>query len=131
MLAEDGDDLQHLGRAHAQADAQDPADQAEDDRLEQELEENVGLLGPDRHPDADLADALGHRDEHDVHDPDPPDEERDRGDAAQQELEDAHRALQALGDVGHVPDVEVVVLEIQDMVAVAEQAPCTRSACLV
>ena len=64
---------------------------------------------PDGHADADLPDALGHRDEHDVHDADPADEQRDRGDAAQQDGHDLGRLGRALGDLGHVPHLEVVL----------------------
>src|SRR3712207_7881478 len=53
--------------ADADQDADQSADQAEQDRLDQELEEHVARPRPDRHADADLADPLGHRDEHDVH----------------------------------------------------------------
>ena len=60
----------------------DPADQRQQDGLEQELGEDRALGRTDRFADADLAGALGDGDEHDVHDADAADEERDRGHGA-------------------------------------------------
>src|ERR1039457_2092420 len=54
----------------AAQDANDPADLAEHDGLDNELRHDVTLLGADRTADADFAGALGDRDEHDVHDAD-------------------------------------------------------------
>jgi len=47
--------------------------------LGQKLEENVALLGADRHADADLPGSLGHRDEHDVHNAHPFDNQGNGG----------------------------------------------------
>jgi len=48
--------------------------QAEQCRLDEELEKDVNAPGTDRHPNADLPRALGDRDEQDVHDADAADE---------------------------------------------------------
>jgi hypothetical protein len=64
------------------------ADDAEHHRLDQELREDVEAAGADGLANADLAGALGHRDEHDVHDPNAADDERHRRDSA-----DEHRDL--------------------------------------
>ena len=58
----------------------DAAEQADRGRLEQELGQDAPPRGADRLADADLARALGDRDEHDVHHADAADEQRDAGD---------------------------------------------------
>ncbi len=68
--------------------AEQSAQQAEQDRLDEELPEDVGAARADRFADADLAGAFGHRHQHDVHHADAADEQRDRGDRAEQHGED-------------------------------------------
>ena len=59
-------------------------DDADDDRLDQELKQDVEAAGADGEPQADFARPLGHRHQHDVHDPDAADDERDAGDTGEQ-----------------------------------------------
>src|SRR6185295_9050731 len=80
-----GEPPDRLGRADAEQDADDSPGQAEDERLDQELKEDVAPAGAERLPDADLARPFGDRDEHDVHDPDAADDERDERDTGEQE----------------------------------------------
>ena len=70
-------------------DADEPAEHREQDRLDDELADDVRPARPDRLADADLARALGDRHEHDVHHADPADEQRDRRDGAEQHRERA------------------------------------------
>ena len=69
-------------KPEAREDADDPADVAEDDRLEQELRQDALRLGPQGLADADLPGPLGHGDQHDVHDADAG---HDQGDDADDE----------------------------------------------
>ena len=78
------DPREHDRGADAQQDADRAAQDAQGQRLDQELEQDVAAGGAQRLADADLAGALGHRDQHDVHDPDAADHEAHRGDAGQQ-----------------------------------------------
>ena len=89
--------------------------------FDQELEEHVALARADREPDADLARALGDRDEHDVHDPDAADEQTDRGDGGEEDREDAGRLLHHLIDLGDVVDLEIVRCGGRQMPALAHQ----------
>src|ERR1039458_248341 len=65
------------GAHDAEQHTADATHEAEHHRLRQELELDGALRRADRHADADLARALGDRDEHHVHDPDASDDERD------------------------------------------------------
>src|SRR6266545_1613173 len=72
----DADDPE-LAADHADGDTQQPAEQAQQGRLGEELAEDGGAGGADGLADADLADPLGDRDQHDVGDPDPAYQQRD------------------------------------------------------
>src|SRR2546429_30983 len=61
---------QHDGAARAEYHADHTAQQAEHQRFDQELEQDVEPGGAERLADADLAGALGDRHQHDVHDSD-------------------------------------------------------------
>ncbi len=61
------------------------ADEAEDDGLDEELQEDVVLARADGHTNADLARSLGDAHEHDVHHADPADDEAHRGDAEEKD----------------------------------------------
>src|SRR5688572_4285676 len=100
---------QHRGRAHAQDHADQAAQQAEHDRLDQELEQNVDARGAERLPHADLAGSLGDRHQHDVHDADSPDEEGHRRDPEEEDTEHLGRLLERREEVRLVADLEVVV----------------------
>ena len=60
------------------------AEEAQGERLDQELQQDVAPGGAERLADADLAGALGDRDQHDVHDPDAADHQAHRRDAGEQ-----------------------------------------------
>ena len=62
----------------------DAAEGGQHHRLDQELQQDVALQRADREPDADLARALGDRDQHDVHDADAAHQQADAGDGAEQ-----------------------------------------------
>ena len=64
--------------AAAEDDAEDAAGRSQEDRLEQELPEDLDAPGAERLPDADLARPLGDADGHDAHDADAADHQRDR-----------------------------------------------------
>ena len=118
----DGDDLrvddqrhlEELGgdrrQAEAEEDADDAAEQRQHHRLDQELHQHLAGFGADRQADADLARALGHRDQHDVHDADAADQQADAGDRRQQTGEHAGDAGEHAGDLRHVEDAEIVAL---------------------
>src|SRR6185503_10323515 len=81
----------------------------------------IALARPDREPDADLARALGDRDEHDVHDPDAADEQADRGDGGEENRESTRRLLHHLIDLGDVVDLEIDGRRRRQMPALAHQ----------
>ncbi|MPL92315.1 hypothetical protein SDC9_38413 [bioreactor metagenome] len=74
------DHADHRPGAKRQRDAEHAADQTHEHRLDQKLPDDVAAPRADRHAHADLAGALGHRDQHDVHHPDAADDERDHRD---------------------------------------------------
>ena len=94
----------------ADGDPRGAAQEAEHDRLDEELAEDVAGTGADGHPQADLAVALRHGHQHDVHDPDAADDQRDQGDAQEQAGHEADGPLHGLHDLGEVADGEVVRL---------------------
>ena len=108
-------------RAAAQQDAQRPADQAQHDRLDEELAQDVVAAGADGHAQADLAGPLGDGDEHDVHDAHPADHQRDHGHGQQQDAHQLRGRAQRLGDFAHVADVEIVGLVLLDAVPLVQQ----------
>ena len=59
-------------------DAQRAAEQAQHDRLDEELPQDVMASGADGHAQADLPRPLGDRDQHDVHDAHAADDQRDQ-----------------------------------------------------
>jgi len=58
--------------------------QAEGQRFDQELHQDIHPGGAESFTNADLTGALGHRDQHDIHDPDAAHQEADRGNAGEQ-----------------------------------------------
>src|SRR5262249_585304 len=70
------------GNADPQQHADAATDPAEEDGFDQELPQDVAVARADGLPDADLARALRHRDQHDVHDADAAHEQRYPRDAA-------------------------------------------------
>ena len=77
---------------HADEDAGHAASEADRDGFEQELPHHVAGARADRQAQADLARALGHRQQRDVHDPDAADHQRHGRDRRQQP---GHRAAGA------------------------------------
>ena len=76
----DGDRVAHHAREEGRADdpeqrAERAADEPEDGGLHEELAPDDAGRGAEGLAEPDLADALGHRDQHDVHDPDAADQQ--------------------------------------------------------
>ena len=93
-----------------QHDADDAADLAEHDGLDDELRHDVALLGADGAANADLARALGDRDEHDVHDADAGGQQRDRADHRHPDAHGQGEGVE-LGDQRVIgEDLEIVLL---------------------
>ena len=92
------------------AKSRDAANRAEQNRLDQELQQDVHAARADRHPDADLAGALGNRDQQDVHDADAADQQRNRCDRGEQQRHHMAAALGRFRDLAQVADIEIVVL---------------------
>ena len=86
------------------------ADQGEGDRLDQELHQDVLPAGAHRLAHADLAGALGHRDQHDVHDADAADQQGDADHAADHRGDAAQDAADRVEDLVLHLDLEVVGL---------------------
>src|SRR6266508_3400641 len=76
------------GQREAEADADQPADDGDQDRLGQELPHDISLAGADGAADADLARTFQYCGEHDVHDPDAAYQQRNAGDADHDDVED-------------------------------------------
>ena len=72
------------GHEQAEEDAEETAQQADGDRFEQELGQDVSFESADGLADADLTGALGDADQHDVHDANAADKQRDGGDCAKE-----------------------------------------------
>ena len=87
-------------RADAEPDADQPADDAEQHRLDEELQQDVALPGAERLAQADLAGPLADADQHDVGDADAADEQRDGGDRGQHQGEQAEDAADGAEDLG-------------------------------
>ncbi len=102
--------VEQRAEAEREADPQRAADQAHQHGLDQELLQDIGLAGADRHPHADLADALGDRHQHDVHHADPADDQRDHRDGGDQQRQDLGGALDGAADVVGVEDEEVLAV---------------------
>ena len=85
----DGFDAHDLVMASEEStgDTEQSADAGKQDRLDEELAENVASSHPERFAHADLSGPFGHGDQHDVHDADSTDEQRDRGDCGEQDGE--------------------------------------------
>ena len=114
----DGEDARD---AQARPDPETAPRHREDERLDEELHQDVERLGPERHAQADLARSLGDAHEHDVHDPDAADQQRDRGDARQQGRHRIGPLLPRARDLAHVADGEIVVVARREVVAITEQ----------
>ena len=110
-----------LRRADAGQYPASAADHPEQDCLDQELQQDVHAPGADRHPDADLAGALGDRDQQDVHDADAADQQRDRCHGSEQQRHDPAAALGRLRHLAQVAHVEVVILAGLDVMAVVQR----------
>src|SRR5215207_5620119 len=87
-----GDDRVDLGQQcrdpDAEADACEPADQGQEQRLEEKLKQHVGVRCSDHLADPDLPGAFGDGDEHDVHDPDAADQQGDASNATEEDGEE-------------------------------------------
>src|SRR5688572_103588 len=101
--------------AAADEDARHASRDADQDRLAEELVQDVLLRGAERAPHADLLDALQHRREHDVHDPDAADDQRDRRDGAEHDVEDRLGALLLLQQQLGYGDLEVDLVVVPSL----------------
>jgi hypothetical protein len=115
----EGADERH-GAGEAERGAGGAAEQRQYDGLDEELQPDVALAGADGHADADLARALGDRDEHDVHDADAADHERDGRDDDEQHREHFVDRFLALAELGHGAHGEVGLLQVVNAVALAQ-----------
>ncbi len=86
--------------------ADDAGDEGEGQAFEQELREDVAAPGAEGFEQADLACALGDRDEHDVHDADAADAERHGADDAEEDLERGAELHDLLRVFDRVPGAE-------------------------
>ena len=110
-----------VGGAHAAEDAEDAAEQAEGDGLDEELQEDGTALGADGHADTDFPCSFGDADQHDVHDADATDEEGHTGDGAEHEGDDAGDTGDFFCDFLLVEDVEVIWVSGGSAVALAQE----------
>ena len=92
------------------------ADQAHDNALDEELRQDIAAPGADRHPDADFARSFRYRHEHDVHDSDASHQQRDAGDCGQEKGHHFSRTLRRVGKVRLIPDREIVLVVLRDLV---------------
>src|SRR5690349_21945747 len=107
---------EHDSGADAEQDADGAAQDAERERLDEELQQDVALGGAQRLPHADLPGPLGDRHQHDVHDADAAHDQAHRGDAGQQRGEYLGGLLLGLQHVLLVADGEVVLAAGADVV---------------
>ena len=75
-------------RESAHEDSDGAADEAQHNRLDEKLPEDMIASGADGHAKPDFAGPLGHRDQHDVHDAHAADDQRDRATANSRSLID-------------------------------------------
>jgi hypothetical protein len=98
-----------------------PAQRRQHHGLDQELQQHFAFQRADGQAQADLARALGDADQHDVHDADAAHQQAHRGHRAQQGGQHAHGAGQRFGQLLGVEDVEVVVVAVAELAALAQQ----------
>ena len=99
-----------VGAGDAQGQAQDAADHADHDGVDQELHDDVAPRRAHRAPHADLAGALAHRDEHDVGHADAAHDQADGGDRGHEAREGLGARRDGRRDRARVDDLEVVLL---------------------
>ena len=98
------------------------AQQAHEQRLDEELHQDVLPAGADGLADADLARPLGHGDDHDVHDADAADHQRDAGDRAQEDRQHTGDLLSCLQLILLAGDAEVgLASDVRDVVSLAQE----------
>ncbi len=98
---------QEVGPTPPDAHPQDATQQAESQRFDQELKEDIGPGGTHGFPDTDLPGSLRDAHQHDVHDTDAAHQEAHRPDAGKEEGEGLSRLFEGREQVGEVPDFEV------------------------
>src|SRR5262249_21504380 len=106
---------------HTQCNSRGPAGAADDARLYQKLPIDRPPARPDRHANADLARALGHRDQHDVHDPHAAHDETDQ---RQEEHQQRHLIADRPGLLLlflERRNLEIVLLTLADLVPLAQE----------
>ena len=85
---------QRHGAKRAEQNADHPPDQAQHERFDQELEQDIESGGAERLAHADLARPLGYRHQHDVHDADAAHQQAHGRDAREQVREGFGRLLE-------------------------------------
>src|SRR5207247_1210222 len=105
----------------AERDANPSAEQAEDDRFEEDLQQHIAPARADGHAQADLARPLGDRHQHDIHDPDAAHQQRHAGDAGEQRHHGLRRFFPDARHFLHRADHEVVRVARLNLVTPAEQ----------
>src|SRR6266581_2794516 len=99
----------------------DAASEAEHDRLDQELPEDVARACANGHAYADLTGSLGDRDEHDIHDADSTNDQGDERDDQEQTGHDAAGGSKGFGDFRKITYPEIVRRAGWDVMAVAQK----------
>src|ERR1041385_1960412 len=94
-----GNDMDGPRHGSAQTNSYSSAGAGTRGGLDEELGEDVLLLGANGLADADLPGALGYGDQHDVHNPDAADQEGKARNAAQDETENGEDAADSAEDV--------------------------------
>ncbi len=113
-------DIHHQGGSHAEKHADQSPGHADQDRLDQELGQDIHALRADTHTEADLAGTLRHAHVHDIHDTDTTHEQGDTGHRGQQRRHYIRRTRQHRAQLLHTPDREIILVGIPQAVVAAE-----------
>jgi len=109
------------GQKLAEAEADQPPEKTQHQRLDHELRQDGRPAGADGFAQTDLAGALGDRNEHDVHDADAADEQRDPHDAAGDHRNDQRDLVERVQEALDRIDAEIVGLAGADAARPAQE----------
>src|SRR2546421_9580294 len=101
---------------HPQQEPDCTANQAQEERLDQELVPDIASPRSYGHANTNLSRALRHRDQHDIHNADDRDRQRYGRDARQDHRDDLRRLILSLYDLHRGLRLEIVALPAADMV---------------
>ena len=122
---EHGGHLDQVRYELREGDAEDHADQpagdADGDRLDQKLHDDHPVCRPQRFTYPDLFCPLRHGDEHDIHDADAADDQGNSGDASEENSERLGRAFHGLQNILRIADAEIIFRARGEAVPRAEQ----------